>query len=211
MSSHRITTLPDTLPHLPSLSHLSIDHNHLTTIPASISALLSLCVLRVSHNALTSIPDEVGACHALVDVDVSHNALTCVPVSLSRLAQLQRINLNKNRCEVTYREYGLCDAVGAWHVTGDTSSSPPHTHHRIDTLPSAILTDCTSLRDIQCHDNPLTMERMRALDGFEQFDARRRAKHDKQVDMKLLNTRFDEGADIEQYDRYATAIHQQRK
>lgn len=81
---------------------------------------------------------------------------------------------------------------------------------RLRDIPPEVLRGCRSLRDLQCHDNPLTMERLRATPGFDEYDARRRAKHDKQVDMKL-QMRFDEGADVETFDRFSHNIHSTRK
>lgn len=73
---------------------------------------------------------------------------------------------------------------------------------RLRSIPAEVLRGCCSLRELLFHDNPLTMEQLRDTPGFEEYDARRRAKHDKQVDMKLLNTRFDEGGDVERFHRF---------
>ena len=48
-------------------------------------------------------------------------------------------------------------------------------------MPAAILTGCTSLGRLSLHNNPITLEALRQGEGFAAYDARRRAKADKQV------------------------------
>jgi hypothetical protein len=64
-------------------------------------------------------------------------------------------------------------------------------------VPAAILRGCASLATLSLHGNPLTVEQLRDGDGWAEFDARRRAKHDKQLSMQVMqpSAGFDEGAD----------------
>ena len=52
---------------------------------------------------------------------------------------------------------------------------------RVHSLPEQLLRGCTMLATLSVHGNPLVAERMRELPGFDVYDARRKAKHDKQV------------------------------
>lgn len=48
-------------------------------------------------------------------------------------------------------------------------------------MPPALLAGCASLATLSLHDNPITADQLRETQGYADFDARRRAKYDKQV------------------------------
>ena len=48
-------------------------------------------------------------------------------------------------------------------------------------MPPAVLRGCVSLATLSLHSNPITVETLRATEGFREFDARRCQKHDKQA------------------------------
>ena len=52
---------------------------------------------------------------------------------------------------------------------------------RLRSVPAAVLRGCRSLATLSLHGNPITIEVFREADGFEEFNARRCAKFDKQV------------------------------
>ena len=64
-------------------------------------------------------------------------------------------------------------------------------------MPAAILRGCASLSTLSLHGNPLTVEQLREADGWAEYDARRCAKHDKQLGMRVMHPSagYDEGAD----------------
>lgn len=68
-------------------------------------------------------------------------------------------------------------------------------------MPPGILTGCAALQTLTLHENPVTAEQMRETPGFSAFDARRKAKHDKGLCMKLDQS-FDEGFDAVEFERY---------
>jgi len=67
-----------------------------------------------------------------------------------------------------------------------------------------MLTGCVSLATLALHGCPITTEELRETPGFAQFDARRRQKYDKQVDMRVLLGKdgFDEGADAPEWEHW---------
>ncbi len=69
-------------------------------------------------------------------------------------------------------------------------------------MPKEVLTGCTSLITLQLHGNPVTIEQLRVSPGWKEFDERRKKKHDKQVDMKVLS-HFDEGADFVAFEHWS--------
>ncbi len=52
---------------------------------------------------------------------------------------------------------------------------------RLKGVPVAVLRNCGALATLTLHGNPVTVEQLRESDGFAEFNARRCAKHDKQV------------------------------
>ncbi len=52
-------------------------------------------------------------------------------------------------------------------------------------MPAALLSGCLSLATLSLHDNPITAEELRETPGYSEFDARRRAKYDKQVGSRM--------------------------
>ena len=48
-------------------------------------------------------------------------------------------------------------------------------------MPAAVLRGCGALATLGLHGNPISVEQLRESDGFAEFNARRCAKHDKQV------------------------------
>ncbi len=55
---------------------------------------------------------------------------------------------------------------------------------RLRGVPAEVLRGCSSLARLSLHGNPLTIEQLRAADGFREFNARRCARCDKQVQIR---------------------------
>jgi hypothetical protein len=53
--------------------------------------------------------------------------------------------------------------------------------NRLKVVPAVVLRGCGALATLALHGNPVTVEQLREADGFAEFNARRCAKHDKQV------------------------------
>lgn len=73
---------------------------------------------------------------------------------------------------------------------------------RVREVPSQILKECTSLAMLSLHENPITMEQLREVDGFEIYDQRRKTSYDKKIDMDVLQDGgFDEGIDFIKWEK----------
>lgn len=73
--------------------------------------------------------------------------------------------------------------------------------NRIASLPDGLLSGCSQLCTLSLRDNPLKMERMRELPGFEVFAARRRGKLDRAIDGGV-QVDLTEAADYERFHRH---------
>ena len=103
-----------------------------------------------------------------------------------------------------------CDAL-AWAAS--QSACPPvyatcnTAWHRIKILPSGFLEGCSSPAAVLLRGNPITVEALRSAPGFAGYEARRRARTDKQLGGRVMGdmeAAFCEGADVEQWQHYKT-------
>ncbi len=78
--------------------------------------------------------------------------------------------------------------------------------HRLQRLPGALLASCQSLATVGLHSNPITVQQLRATPGFAEYEARRVARCNKQLDGRVLTdtdgNAFSEGADVEQWQHW---------
>ncbi|ERN08985.1 hypothetical protein AMTR_s00153p00043840 [Amborella trichopoda] len=73
----------------------------------------------------------------------------------------------------------------------------------LKTLPLALLKNCSHLCTLDLHGTEITMDHLRELEGWEDFDTRRRYKHHKQLEFSVMSsTEFDEGADSNRGDNW---------
>jgi len=85
--------------HLPNLHVLMLSFNQIQTLhPKALVNLQSLDSLSLNHNNLPEIPDELFQdCPNIQDLTLHHNLLTSVPKSLSKLSNLQTLDLGENQ------------------------------------------------------------------------------------------------------------------
>lgn len=80
-----------------------------------------------------------------------------------------------------------------------------HPLPRVKALPPGLFSGCVSLAALLLRSNPITVEVLRTAPGFAEYDARRRARTNKQLDGRVmhdLDRAFAEGADVEQWQHY---------
>ncbi|KAK7411359.1 hypothetical protein VNO78_02792 [Psophocarpus tetragonolobus] len=65
-------------------------------------------------------------------------------------------------------------------------------------IPLSLLTDCKALQNISLHGNPISMDQFQQMEGFQEFEARRKKKFDKQIDSNVMigSKGLDEGVDL---------------
>lgn len=184
------------------------------SVSDSIGQLTNLRALALSGNGnrLTALPPGLGFCLQLEEADLAGNAIAALPEGLSRLTALKSLLLDKNRCAGAEGAEGPGGGVpllpkssqGSALLRLDTACSPlnlPFCPCRIKAVPPGILTGCVALQTLSLHGNPVSAEQMRETPGFAAYNARRKAKHDKGLCMRLGQS-FDEGFDAVEYERY---------
>lgn len=71
-------------------------------------------------------------------------------------------------------------------------------NNNVKQIPQNLLTECKALQNISLHDNPISMDQFQQMEGFQEFETRRRKKFDKQIDANVMisSKGLDEGVDL---------------
>ncbi|KAK9904917.1 hypothetical protein WJX75_005508 [Coccomyxa subellipsoidea] len=146
---------------------------------AGFAALTQLTVLALDHNQLTEVSGDVGALVSLRNLNLAHNSLIRLPAAV------------ENSLAALPESLGRLQNLRSLLLD----------KNRLKVVPAVVLRGCGALATLALHGNPVTVEQLREADGFAEFNARRCAKHDKQLEMQVfaLSGGFDEGADQVQW------------
>ncbi|KAA8541011.1 hypothetical protein F0562_024851 [Nyssa sinensis] len=70
-------------------------------------------------------------------------------------------------------------------------------NNNVKQIPQNLLKDCKALQNTSLHDNPISMDQFQQVEGFHEFEARRKKKFDKQIDSNVMisSKGLDEGVD----------------
>ncbi|CAE6020930.1 unnamed protein product [Arabidopsis arenosa] len=155
---------------LKRLMLLSISHNNLTVMPAAVGSLTSLRQLDVTNNKLTSLPNEI----------------TSLPESIGNCSFLMEVDLSANILSELPETLTKLRNLKTLELNNTG----------LKTLPSALFKMCLQLSTLGLHNTEITVEFLRQFEGWDDFDERRRTKHQKQLDFRVVGSgQFDEGAD----------------
>ncbi|XP_042453789.1 plant intracellular Ras-group-related LRR protein 8-like isoform X2 [Zingiber officinale] len=177
---------------LKSLTVLSINQNCLTMLPSTVGTLTSLCQLHLSNNKITSLPDELGSLNKLEILKVANNRLSSIPSIIGNCKSLAEIDLSCNLLVDLPETVGNLLDLKVLILRNNGLKS----------LPSALFKMCTQLSTLDLHGTQITNDSLRQVEGWKDFDERRRSKHQKQLDFRVGSSGvFDEGADDDQIHR----------
>lgn len=97
MSNNQLTTLPDSIVYMTSLTQLSVLHNVIETLPQRIGLMCNMRRLEISNNRLKTLPDTFAALTQIKRLDLESNCLRLLPENLDLMVKLETLNVNKNR------------------------------------------------------------------------------------------------------------------
>jgi hypothetical protein len=184
---------------LPRLEVLALDGNLLTALPPALGRLVRLRALDAGGNAIAALPAEVGALTALRALRLASNRLAALPPQLAACEALEEADLSHNALAALPPELGALPRLAVLLLD----------HNRLAAagLPRELLAGAAPLALLSLHGNPATVEALREAPGWPEYDARRRARADKTVGMKVLprGGGFDEGADFAEWERWKSA------
>ncbi|XP_020240789.1 plant intracellular Ras-group-related LRR protein 7 isoform X3 [Asparagus officinalis] len=188
LASNLIERLPNNLGNLRSLKVLTLDGNRLRNLPDELGALSRLEQLSITNNILICLPNTVGHLHNLLILNVSSNKLKSLPESIGGCTSLEEFQANDNLIEEL--PLSICNLI---HLKSLFLNK-----NNMHQLPQNLLRGCKALQNLSLHDNPIAMEQFQQMDGFLEFEARRKKKFDKQIDSNVMmsSTALDEGLDL---------------
>ncbi|RYR27702.1 hypothetical protein Ahy_B01g051732 [Arachis hypogaea] len=171
-NNNSIKTVPSAIAHLTGLEKLFINANCLSDESISwegLTPLKYLTVLSLNQNNLTTLPSALGSLTALRELHVSNNKLVGLPSEIGKLTQLEVLRVNNNRMNIVGESVGNCHSLVEVDFSSNFLSELPETF--------------SSFKNLK-------------FEGWDDFDERRRNKHQKQLDFRVGVSRdFDEGAD----------------
>ncbi|PSS09509.1 LRR repeats and ubiquitin-like domain-containing protein [Actinidia chinensis var. chinensis] len=171
---------------LKSLTVLSLNQNHLTSLPSALGDLTCLSQLYIANNELTCLPTEIGHLTQLQVLKANNNRICTLPASIGECTTLVEVDLSANLLVELPETFGNLEKLVALHLSNNGLKS----------LPSTLFKMCIQLSTLDLHGSEITMDLLRQFEGWEDFDKRRRLKHQKQLDFRVGGSaEFDEGAD----------------
>ncbi|XP_044376168.1 plant intracellular Ras-group-related LRR protein 7 isoform X2 [Triticum aestivum] len=184
----------------------------------------SLRTLDLTNNKIVEVPQEVGtivnmqrlvlavgSLSNLQQLTVSQNSLLCLPKSVGDLCNMLLLNVSDNKLNALPESIGGCKSLEELQANGNAIEDVPSSicnlaclkslslnGNKIRQLPPNLLKDCKALQNLSLHSNPISMDQFQQMDGFGEFEARRRKKFDKQIDSNVMmgSTALDEGIDL---------------
>ncbi|KAL3653239.1 hypothetical protein CASFOL_002920 [Castilleja foliolosa] len=178
-----LTEVPAAIGRLTSLQKF---HNNLTSLPSSLGELTCLQQLNVASNKLMSIPTEIGFLKELYVIKAKSNRLKTIPTSIGECVSLVEVDLSCNLLAELPEEFGNLKVLKALYLGNNGLKS----------LPKTLFQKCLQLSILDLHGTSVTLELLREFEGWEEFDERRRLKHQKQLEFGVSGyAKFDEGAD----------------
>ncbi|PRQ34599.1 putative leucine-rich repeat domain, L domain-containing protein [Rosa chinensis] len=176
----------EALKSLKSLTVLSLNQNRLTRLSSDLGWLPSLRQLHVANNMLSSLPSELRYLPKLEVLKVNNNRITTIPPWIGDLISLIEVDLSSNLLS------DLPETFSNLHNLKSLSLS----NNGLKSLPSSLFKMCLMLTRLDLHNTEITMDILRQIEGWENFDERRRLKQQKKLDFRVVGSAaFDEGAD----------------
>ena len=220
---NRIAALPPAVANLSAVTRLRLSENRLTTSAVAWEALFSLpnlAVLAMDNNLLTgALPSCVGTALRMEALSLEGNELDSLPREMGQLSRLERLSTARNRLRALPPELGSCarlDTLDARNnllveIPAELADAPrlrslllDHNRITLAGVPKRLLAESPALAELSVHGNNVGMEELRESDGWETYDARRRARAGKVLESRVLlgDKAFDEGADIERFQHH---------
>ncbi|XXG55598.1 hypothetical protein AAC387_Pa03g3228 [Persea americana] len=210
LSHNKIVDIPLEVSKLINMQRLVLAHNLIKYLPMDLGKLQSLKFLTLDGNRITTLPDECLLVR-LESLSISGNLLTCLPETIGSLRNLVLLNVSDNKLKSLPESIGSCFSLEELQANGNLIEDlPPSicnlTHlkslclnnNNVRQIPSNLLKDCKALQNISLHDNPISMDQFQQIEGFQEFEARRKKKFDKQIDSNVMigSKGLDEGLDL---------------
>ena len=172
----------------------SCDDADVASPPPSFPALESLSLAR---NKLKRIPDGffTGA-PKLRHLSVANNALEELFPRAAPPRAIEYVDASSNRIRRVSETFASLPRLQSLVLDGNAID--------IDGVASAVLLHAEALVELSLHNNPVKLDALRDIDGWDAFDARRKARANKALESRVMlgSSVFDEGADSQRFVRH---------
>ncbi|CAM8970415.1 unnamed protein product [Rhodiola kirilowii] len=199
--------------HWKRMGVISLSLSHLKAIPEEVWACgSSIRLLDISDNSIRDVPSQIGSLTSLDRLDLSKNDIVDDSIRWDDLVKLKLSSLFLRQNQITSIDpsIGNCKYLLELHLSSNLLSEIPETvgnlqnlkelylsNNGLKAVPNTLFKNCTALRKLDLHHTEITMNMLREMEGWSQFDERRKTKTQNLLDYRSLNsTDFDEGADI---------------
>ncbi|GAB2270076.1 Plant intracellular Ras-group- LRR protein 7 [Dionaea muscipula] len=211
LTNNRIVDVPTEISKLINMQRLILADNLIQRLPMNLGKLQSLKTMTLDGNRITDLPDELGQLIRLERLSISGNLLAYLPETIGSLRNLQLLNVSNNQLKSLPESIGSCFSLEELQANdnsiGDLPSSICNLIHlkslclnnnNVKEIPTNMLKECKALQNISLHNNPISMDHFQQLEGFQEFEARRKKKFDKQIDSNVMisSNGLDEGVDL---------------
>ncbi|KAK4252499.1 hypothetical protein QN277_014492 [Acacia crassicarpa] len=208
---NRIVDVPLEMGKLINLQRLVLADNLIESLSVHLGKLQSLKIMILDGNRITSLPDELGQLVKLEQVSISGNLLTCLPVTIGSLRSLTLLNVSNNKLKSLPESIGSCFSLEELQANENLIEDLPASvcnltrlkslcldNNGVKLIPLNLLKDCKALQNLSFHNNPISVDQFQQMDGFEEFEARRKNKFDKQINSNVIisSKGLDEGVDV---------------
>ncbi|CAJ2639288.1 plant intracellular Ras-group-related LRR protein 7 [Trifolium pratense] len=211
LTHNRIVDIPVEISKLINMQRLILTENLIDRLPVNLGKLQSLKLVNLDGNRITSLPDELGQLVRLERLSISGNLLTSLPATIGSLRNLLILNVSNNKLQSLPESIGSCFSLEELQANDNLIEDLPSSvcnlshlkslcldNNNVKQIPLNLLKDCKALQNISLHGNPISMDQFQQMDGFQEFEERRKKKFDKQIDSNVMigSKGLDEGVDL---------------
>ncbi|KAE8668016.1 Plant intracellular Ras-group-related LRR protein 7 [Hibiscus syriacus] len=192
LTHNKLVEIPMDISNLVNMQRLILASNLIERLPINLGKLQALKVMILDENHITSLPDELGQLVRLEKLSISGNMLMSLPETIGSLRNLSLLNVSNNKLKYLPESVGSCFSLEELQANDNLIEELPAS------IPPNLLKDCKALQNISLHDNPISMDQFQQMEGFQEFEARRKKKFDKQIDSNVMidSKGLDEGVDL---------------
>ncbi|KAK3225519.1 hypothetical protein Dsin_005381 [Dipteronia sinensis] len=211
LTHNKLADIPLEISKLTNMQRLVLADNLIARLPVNLGKLQSLKVMTLDGNQITSLPDELGQLVRLERLSISGNMLACLPETIGSLRNLVLLNVSNNKLKFVPESVGSCFSLEELQADDNLIEDLPSSvcnlihlkslslnNNNVSQIPPSLLKDCKTLQNISLHSNPISMDQFQQMEGFQEFEARRKKKFDKQIDSNVMisSKGLDEGVDL---------------
>ncbi|KVH98480.1 Leucine-rich repeat-containing protein [Cynara cardunculus var. scolymus] len=192
LTHNKLADIPEEISRLTNMQRLILADNVIERLPSNVGKLQSLKFLILDQNRVTILPDEMGQLVRLERLSILGNQLTGLPDTIGSLRNLLLLNVSKNQLKFLPESIGSCFSLEELQANENSIEELP------PSIPPSLLKSCKALQNISLHGNPISMDQFQTMEGFQEFEARRKRKFDKQIDSNVMigSKGLDEGVDL---------------